>query len=91
MIIVIGIFSGAVYIASILIISDWDSHPKRCVVVSNSLVNVYICSQVILYYILASLLMIIFGLRTISNIRQQSTRVISLPVRMQRRRTERSL
>ena len=52
------------------------------------LTNVYILSQVGLYYIIAPLLMFIFGISTIGNIRRQSIRAIPLTASMRRRRTE---
>ena len=78
----------AIYKFPILIIYSYNDHAHRCVSKKNILVNIYVSSQIYLFYILAPLLMCIFGLLTINNIHQQSKRAIPLTTSMRGRRTE---
>jgi hypothetical protein len=71
-----------------LIIYSWNESTGKCEQKANLLTIIYVFSQVFIYYILTPLLMFIFGLLTINNIRQQSTRAIPLMVSMRGRRTE---
>ena len=71
-----------------LIIYKWNETSKKCLQQCTTLIRIYILSQVIFYYILTPILMLIFGLLTISNIRQQSARPASSTTSMKGRRTE---
>jgi hypothetical protein len=86
--IVFGILLSAVYMSPMLVIYYWNETDYKCLPQTNILINMYIFSHVFLYYILAPLLMFIFGMLTISNIRQQTTRTAPLTGSMRRRRTE---
>jgi len=86
--IVIGTILSAIYMSPMLIIYNWDETSKKCLQRSDTLTHMYTFTQVIFYYILAPLLMIIFGFLTILNIRQQSTRAKILTASIRRRRTE---
>jgi sorbitol-specific phosphotransferase system component IIC len=85
--ILIGSISIAIYMSPMLIIYYWDESSKKCLQQSNIFIHIYVLSQVIFYYILTSILMIIFGLLTIVNIHQQSIRAKILTTSI-RRRTE---
>ncbi|CAF3506320.1 unnamed protein product, partial [Rotaria sp. Silwood2] len=74
-----------------LVIYNWNETNRLCQLKSNVTIYIYIFSQIFLYYILAPLLMIIFGFLTISNIRRKSMNLIYLTKSMRRRRTERQL
>ncbi|CAF1172590.1 unnamed protein product [Rotaria sordida] len=90
-IIVIGTIASAIYMSPMLVIYYWNETTRSCYLYTNTMIHIYIFSQIFLYYILAPLLMIIFGFLTISNIRRQSMGLIYLTVSMRRRRTERQL
>jgi hypothetical protein len=79
---------SAIYKLPMLIIYNWNEHYNRCLSNTIILINIYVFSQIYLFYILSPILMFIFGLLTINNIRQQSNRAISLPISMRGRRTE---
>jgi hypothetical protein len=89
--IVVGTILCAVYMSPMLAIYYWSAIVNICIPISNTLVNAYIFSQVIVYYILAPLLLIILVLLTISNIRQQTARLAPLTTPQRHRRTEKQL
>jgi hypothetical protein len=89
--IVIGTILFAIYLIPMLIIYNWDVTTNTCLQYSNPLISVYISSQIILFYIAEPILMAIFGLLTISNIRRHVTRIGLQPVLVHGRRTERQL
>ncbi|CAF1479628.1 unnamed protein product [Adineta steineri] len=86
--IVSSILFCLIYMLPMLFIYNWDKNLRKCLLKSNTIINIYICSQVIIYYILSPILMISFGILTIYNIHQQSTRIKPLITSTQRRRTE---
>ena len=86
--IVIGTLLCVVYISPMLAIYQWDTLTNTCMPISSTLINIYVFSQIVLYYILEPLLLLIFGLLTISNIHRQRTLVIPLPMARRGRRTE---
>ena len=86
--IIYGTVLSAIYMLPMLIIYNWNESIGKCEEKVNLLTIIYVFSQVFLYHILAPLLMFIFGLLTINNIRRQSTRAIPLMVSMRGRRTE---
>jgi hypothetical protein len=86
--VVIGSIISAIYMLPMLLIYNWDETSKKCLRHSDTLIHMYTLSQVFLYYILAPILMIIFGVLTIYNIRRQSTRALRLSRYMRGRRTE---
>ncbi|CAF0743815.1 unnamed protein product [Adineta steineri] len=90
--IIFGTFISAIYMSPMLIIYNWIEIYHKCIPQINIITNIYTFSQVFLYYLLAPLLMIIFGFLTISNIGRQSARAKLLTVSIRRRRrTERQL
>lgn len=89
--IIIGTISCFIYIAPMVFTSDWDAEANLCIAITDLLINVYVSSQGILYYIVAPLLMVIFRFLTISNIRKQTARIGPLPIISRKRRTEGSL
>jgi hypothetical protein len=86
--IIIGTILSAIYMLPMLIIYNWDGTSKKCLQKSNTLIHTYILSQVIFYYILAPIFMIVFGFLTIFNVHQQSTRTKLLTASIGRRRTD---
>ena len=87
-VIVLGTILSAIYMSPMLIIYKWDENSKKCLQQSNTLIHIYILSQVIFYYILAPMLMIVFGSLTIFNIHHQSINSKPLTASIRRRRTE---
>ncbi|CAF1246636.1 unnamed protein product [Adineta ricciae] len=82
---------STVYMCPFLIIYYYDSGNagnRRCLQYSTILVEVYLMSRVILYYILIPIMLSIFGAWTIYNIRCQKHRVAPIIQASPRRRTE---
>jgi hypothetical protein len=73
-VIILGTLCCVLYMLPMLVICNWDADSKKCLPRSNLIISIYIFSQVVMYYILTPLLMIVFGLLTIANIRRQSAR-----------------
>jgi hypothetical protein len=90
-IIIIGTLLSAIYMSPMLAVYYWNEKTRICHLYDNMKIYLYIFSQLFLYYILAPILMIAFGLLTISNIHQKSVRLVSLAASVRRRRTERQL
>ena len=86
--ILIGSVSSAIYMLPMLIIYHWDETSKKCLQQSSTLIHIYTLSQILFYYFLTPILMVIFGVLTILNIRQQSSRARIRRTSLQRRRTE---
>ncbi|CAF0925108.1 unnamed protein product [Adineta steineri] len=86
--IISGTILSAIYMSPMLVIYKWNEIHNKCLLQTNMLVNIYIFSQVFLYYILLPLLMMIFGFMTISNIRQHMNRARLVTASIRRRRTE---
>jgi hypothetical protein len=76
------------YMLPMVFIYHWDEKSNKCLTKSHLIINVYVFSQVIIYYILSPLLMILFGIFTIYNIHEQSNRSLPLLRTIRRRRTE---
>ena len=77
------------YMSPMLIILNYDATLKLCTQYLDTISYAYTLSQLIVYYVLSSLLLVIFGLGTIFNIRQQKSRTQATGVRPNRgRRTE---
>ncbi|CAF0975842.1 unnamed protein product [Rotaria sp. Silwood1] len=74
------------YMLPMLFIYNWDDNLRKCSSKLHYAINIYILSQVIIYYILFPLIMILFGILTIYNIRQKSNRIILFISWMRRRR-----
>ncbi|CAF2924163.1 unnamed protein product [Rotaria sp. Silwood2] len=89
--IAIGTILCIIYMSPILAIYYWKQTSSTCLQYSNLLISIYVFNQILLYYISAPLLMIIFGLLTISNTRQHITRIGSQSHVARVRRTERQL
>jgi hypothetical protein len=90
MIIILSILT-VVYMSPFYIIYYWDYTANRCSQHSTTLTVLYLSSRVVIYYIVAPLTMIIFGLLTIHNIHNQRRRVLPVlmnKVRQNSRRTE---
>lgn len=90
-IIIVSTVVITIYILPMLFIYYWDESTKSCYLISNTIANIYTCSQFIIYFIIAPLLMIIFGFSTIINVRRRSTRLIYLNVYRRQQRTEKQL
>ncbi|CAF3051510.1 unnamed protein product [Rotaria sp. Silwood2] len=89
--IVIGTILSTIYMSPMLVMYYLKQSSDTCLQYSNLLISVYVFSQILLYYISAPLLMIIFGLLTISNTQQHIAR-IGPPLHVAHgRRTERQL
>jgi hypothetical protein len=71
-----------------LIMYYWETTLNLCQLYSSTAISVYVFSQIIIYYVVAPLLMTIFGLLTILNIRQQVTRIRPVAGNNHNRRTE---
>jgi len=76
---------------SMIFIYNWNEKTKRCLSKFHLINNIYISSQIIIYYILSLLLMILFSCLTISNIHQRTNRSLHLIVSIQQRRRESQL
>ena len=86
--IVVGSIFTSVYMSPMLFIYHWNEESKTCTLRSNTLIYIYICSQIIFYYILTPLLMTVFGVFTILNIRHQSIRAKLMTPALRHRRNE---
>ncbi|CAF1652625.1 unnamed protein product [Adineta ricciae] len=84
LIIVITI-SVLIYISPFCIIYYWNFTTNRCTQLSSTIIIIYFTSRIIVYYILAPLVMGMFGLLTIHNIRSQIRRVSTINSRRHRR------
>ncbi|CAF2578019.1 unnamed protein product [Rotaria sp. Silwood2] len=71
-IIFIGIIVYTIYMSPLLAISYWNN---TCLQYSSIYITIYMSTQITVYYGLTLLLMALFSLLTIFNIRQQLTRV----------------
>ncbi|CAF1210937.1 unnamed protein product [Adineta ricciae] len=81
-----------VYMSPMSFIYYYDTTTAACRQYTNFLVNVFVFSQVIVYYTLAPILMIIFGILTIMNIHQYAfIRTTLQSYSTHGRRTERQL
>ncbi|CAF3324442.1 unnamed protein product [Rotaria socialis] len=74
-----------------LAISHWEETFDVCLQYSNVLMNIYISSEILLYYISALILMIRFGLLAICNTQQSVARTGSQSTTIRGRRTEKPL
>ncbi|CAF4871783.1 unnamed protein product [Rotaria sp. Silwood1] len=84
-IICIGIIVYIICMSPLLAISYWNN---ICLQYSNIYITIYMSSQITIYYGLTLLLMILFSLLTIVNIRQQLTRIGPMIRFNRNRRTE---
>ncbi|CAF2744501.1 unnamed protein product [Rotaria sp. Silwood2] len=91
LLIIIATILCITYMSPLLAIYHRKESSGTCLQDSNLLINIYIFSQILLYYISAPLLMIIFGLLTISNTRRLLTRIGPQLNFGRWRRTERQL
>ncbi|CAF4545405.1 unnamed protein product, partial [Rotaria socialis] len=90
-IIVTSTIIGIINILPILAIYHWEETLDICLQYSNLLINIYISSQILLYYISAPILMIIFGLLAICNTRKSIVRTGSQSTNIRGRRTQKQL
>lgn len=86
--IIISTILSTIYMLPMLIIYHWNETHQKCLPKANIFISIYIFSQVYIYYILAPILMLIFGLLTINNIHQQTTHAVPLTGSIRGRRTE---
>jgi uncharacterized membrane protein (DUF485 family) len=86
--ILISLFFSSIYMSPMLIIYDWNNVSNRCIPNSSTLTFIYICSQLLIFYILTPILIFILGLLTINNIHQQTIRAGPLTASIRGRRTE---
>ena len=91
LIIVITTIISIIYMSPMVAIYHIEETSGTCLQYFNLLISIYIFSQILLYYILAPILMILFGLLTISNVRQHAARIGPRLSVVRRRRTERQL
>ncbi|CAF2742389.1 unnamed protein product [Rotaria sp. Silwood2] len=89
--IVISTILCVIYMSPMLIMYYSEEPLDTCLQYSNGLINIYIFSQILVYYIPTPLFMIIFGLLTISNARQHIARIGPQVHFSRSRRTERQL
>ncbi|CAM2713208.1 unnamed protein product [Rotaria socialis] len=90
-IIVTSTIIGIINMLPILAIYHWEETLDICLQYSNLLINIYISSQILLYYISAPILMIIFGLLAICNTRKSIVRTGSQSTNIRGRRTQKQL
>ncbi|UJR17694.1 hypothetical protein I4U23_004592 [Adineta vaga] len=81
----------ALYMLPMMFIYDFNSNLHLCIQYSNTPTTIYAFSQIGIYYILAPIIMMIFGVLTISNIRRQLTRIQPRTCVRPNRRTESQL
>ncbi|CAF1398967.1 unnamed protein product [Adineta ricciae] len=81
----------ALYMLPMMFIYEFNSTLQLCVQLSTMPTTVYAFSQIAIYYILAPIIMMIFGALTILNIRQQLKRIQPIAGSSQNRRTESQL
>lgn len=86
--IIIGIFFSVIFMSPMLYIYYYESNLNLCFQHFHSIIDIYIFSQIIIYYVIFPLLMSIFGLLTVLNIRQQLQRVGQRNVQRSNRQTE---
>ncbi|CAF1121078.1 unnamed protein product [Adineta steineri] len=77
-----------IYMSPFFIIYHWNHSNNECIQTSTAITIIYFSSRILLYYIIAPLLMIVFGLLTIYNIRNQTQRVSPVNLFNSNRRTE---
>ncbi|CAF1030028.1 unnamed protein product [Rotaria sordida] len=81
----IGIILYTIFMSPLMAISYWNN---RCLQYSNIYITIYMSSQITVYYGLTLLMMALFSLLTIFNIRQQLTRVRAIIRSNRNQRTE---
>lgn len=86
--IILGIVFCVFYMLPILFIYQWDLVVKRCLLKFHVLINIYVLSQVMTYYVISPTMMVLFGILTINRIHQNSIHRILLLSTMRQRRTE---
>ncbi|CAF1314049.1 unnamed protein product [Adineta ricciae] len=87
--IVISIVTATIYMSPMTFIFYFDTTTSTCRQYSNLPVNIYVLSQVVIYYMLGPLLLVVLGVLTIINIRRHgSVRVAPRNPRLSGRRTE---
>ncbi|CAF2777622.1 unnamed protein product [Rotaria sp. Silwood2] len=89
--IVIGTILCIIYVLPMLTMYYSKEPFGPCLQYSNLLINIYVFSQIVLYYISSPLLMIIFGLLTISTTREHVARIGPQSNVVRGRRTEKQL
>jgi hypothetical protein len=77
-----------IYLIPFMIISYWNYDTNSCSQYSSTLITIYLLSRVVVYNIIGPLLMAIFGLLTISNVRNQRRRVTQFLPQTRHHRTE---
>lgn len=86
--IIIGSLFSVLYMSPMLYIYNWDEKSRKCNSKFHLLINIYILSQVFIYYILSPIVLTFVGILTIRHIRRESIGRIFLITLMRRRRTE---
>ncbi|CAF1576202.1 unnamed protein product [Rotaria magnacalcarata] len=74
-IIIITTISGTIYEIPMFLMYRFKESTRTCLPDTNAFNNIYVFSQVTLYYIAAPLSMIVFGILTISNTKKQMARI----------------
>ncbi|CAF2114994.1 unnamed protein product, partial [Rotaria magnacalcarata] len=90
-IIIITTISGTIYEIPMFLMYYFTESTRTCFQDANAFNNIYVFSQVTLYYIAAPLSMIVFGILTISNTKKQMTRIGPEVISGHGRRTESQL
>jgi hypothetical protein len=70
-----------IYSSPFSLINSWDSSSNRCLQSSSPLISIYLTSRIVLYYFVGPLIMAVFGLLTIRNIRHQTSRIVPIKVK----------
>ncbi|CAF0739622.1 unnamed protein product [Adineta ricciae] len=89
--IVLSILFSLCYMLPMLFIYHWNDSSKKCFLQNNLIIKIYISSQVLVYYVVSPVLLVIFGILTIYNIHERSTRIKPLISTAAHRRTETQL
>ncbi|CAF0975212.1 unnamed protein product [Adineta steineri] len=87
-IIIIVSIMTIIFMSPYFYIYDWNYETNQCSLSSMVFAFVYISIRVVLYYIVAPLIMLVFGGLTIYNIRSQANRIAPVGQQNHHRRTE---
>lgn len=91
MIIILSTIFSIIYMLPRLAIYQWNKNNKKCLANLNKLLLTYVFTHISIYYILTPTLMLILGLMTIRNIREQSRRTNRLRTSISCRRSQAQL
>lgn len=86
--VLIGSIIPMLYMAPMMIIYSYNPIGKKCLPESNTLILMYTCGQLIIFYVLIPSIMFIMGILTIRNIRRPLSHRILVVGSWRNRRTE---